>query len=283
MRVLIGASTAVVTLAAPSLAGGISVASEHEVGSAAFEQQRLEELDVQEVSNVWVAGVGFDSFIRSEVARIENRPAKQPTASSEGNGNAEESPRDRDRDHDHDHDHSHDQDVERTSSSVSAATPAIVPAVVDERPADCLTEARRNVDELLMPLGIPSPDVQLDPELGHEAVYNFKGIVIRDCVSNSIIAHEIGHYIHDLSTGNNWSEMQGDSMTFCVGHDPVSNRCEGGWLTEAGKTSEAKAAPGVEHAAHCIGSLLIGDSTYTRCPHDELITQASMRLASVSK
>ena len=47
--------------------------------------------------------------------------------------------------------------------------------------------------------------------------------------------------------------MSADSMVFCIGFDSITDRCEGGWLSDGGKTSEARVAPGVEHAAHCIG------------------------------
>ena len=44
--------------------------------------------------------------------------------------------------------------------------------------------------------------------------------------------------------------------------------------------SEAKAAPGVEHAAHCIGNQLGVSGSYSKCPDSGLISLAQARIAS---
>ena len=98
----------------------------------------------------------------------------------------------------------------------------------------------------------PIPEFNLASS-GPKAYYTVGGgITIRDCVSDSIVAHELGHYVH-FRVAKSWGAMATDSWTFCLGYDASTSRCEGGWLSDAGKTSEGRVMPGVEHAAHCIG------------------------------
>jgi len=74
--------------------------------------------------------------------------------------------------------------------------------------------------------------------------------------------------------------MATDSWTFCLGYDASTSRCEGGWLTDAGKTSEGRVMPGVEHAAHCIGNVLGVAGSYTKCPDDQLRAHATSMLGA---
>ena len=74
--------------------------------------------------------------------------------------------------------------------------------------------------------------------------------------------------------------MKADSLNFCLGQDAETGRCEGGWLSSNGKKSEAKAAPGVEHAAHCIGNQLGVSGSYSKCPDSGLISLAQAHIAS---
>jgi hypothetical protein len=133
---------------------------------------------------------------------------------------------------------------------------------------------------LLAPHGIPVPEFNLDPASGPKAYYTVGGgITIRDCISDSIVAHELGHYVH-FRVAKSWGAMATDSWTFCLGYDASTSRCEGGWLSDAGKTSEGRVMPGVEHAAHCIGNVLGVAGSYTKCPDDQLRAHATAMLSA---
>ena len=161
-----------------------------------------------------------------------------------------------------------------------AAAPTTTVAAAPPSPS-CVEAAIEVATSLLAPHGIPVPGFTHDPSAGHRAYYTVGGgITIRECVSDSIIAHELGHYIHFLSVGSSWSAMKADSLNFCLGQDPSTGRCEGGWLSDNGKKSEASAAPGVEHAAHCIGNQLGVSGSYSKCPDSGLISLAQARIAS---
>ena len=161
------------------------------------------------------------------------------------------------------------------TTTAPAAPTTTAPAV------SCLESAISTATSLLRPYGIPVPSFGVDPNTSHKAYYQVGGgIYIQDCVSDSIIAHELGHYIHFLSVGSNWSAMKADSLNFCLGQDPSTGRCEGGWLSDNGKKSEASAAPGVEHAAHCIGNQLGVSGSYSKCPDAALASSAQARIAN---
>ena len=161
-----------------------------------------------------------------------------------------------------------------------AAAPTTTVAAAPPSPS-CVEAAIAVATSLLAPHGIPVPGFTHDPSAGPRAYYTVGGgITIRECVSDSIIAHELGHYIHFLSVGSSWSAMKTDSLNFCLGQDPSTGRCEGGWLSDNGKKSEAGAAPGVEHAAHCIGNQLGVSGSYSKCPDSGLISLAQTRIAS---
>ena len=161
------------------------------------------------------------------------------------------------------HDHAEPHEEETVEESPIVETPSIS---YEER---CVGEASHYLQLILSPHGIAVPPVEFDPTLSSKAVFNWSAIVISECVSNSVLAHEAGHYVHSLATAG-WSAMMGDSQLFCLGLDAETGRCEDGWLSDAGKTSEAAAASGVEHAAHCIGSILGESGAYTQCPHADL-------------
>ena len=160
---------------------------------------------------------------------------------------------------------------EAPTTTVAAAPPS----------PSCVEAAIAVATSLLAPHGIPVPGFTHDPSAGPRAYYTVGGgITIRECVSDSVVAHELGHYIHFLSVGSSWSAMKADSLNFCLGQDAETGRCEGGWLSSNGKKSEAKAAPGVEHAAHCIGNQLGVSGSYSKCPDSGLISLAQARIAS---
>ena len=161
-----------------------------------------------------------------------------------------------------------------------AEAPTTTVAAAPASPS-CVEAAIAVATSLLAPHGIPVPGFTHDPSAGHRAYYTVGGgITIRECVSDSVVAHELGHYIHFLSVGSSWSAMKADSLNFCLGQDAGTGRCEGGWLSSNGKKSEAKAAPGVEHAAHCIGNQLGVSGSYSKCPDSGLISLAQARIAS---
>ena len=161
-----------------------------------------------------------------------------------------------------------------------AAAPTTTVAAAPPSPS-CVEAAIAVATSLLAPHGIPVPGFTHDPSAGPRAYYTVGGgITIRECVSDSVVAHELGHYIHFLSVGSSWSAMKADSLNFCLGQDAETGRCEGGWLSSNGKKSEAKAAPGVEHAAHCIGNQLGVSGSYSKCPDSGLISLAQARIAS---
>ena len=170
--------------------------------------------------------------------------------------------------------------VAAAPTTTVAAAPTTTVAAAPPSPS-CVEAAIAVATSLLAPHGIPVPGFTHDPSAGPRAYYTVGGgITIRECVSDSIIAHELGHYIHFLSVGSSWSAMKTDSLNFCLGQDPSTGRCEGGWLSDNGKKSEAGAAPGVEHAAHCIGNQLGVSGSYSKCPDSGLISLAQTRIAS---
>ena len=170
--------------------------------------------------------------------------------------------------------------VAAAPTTTVAAAPTTTVAAAPASPS-CVEAAIAVATSLLAPHGIPVPGFTHDPSAGHRAYYTVGGgITIRECVSDSVVAHELGHYIHFLSVGSSWSAMKADSLNFCLGQDAETGRCEGGWLSSNGKKSEAKAAPGVEHAAHCIGNQLGVSGSYSKCPDSGLISLAQARIAS---
>ena len=164
----------------------------------------------------------------------------------------------------------------RTSSTRETVTAQVAQST-------CLERAAQYVNQLTDSVGAKRIEVEGDPTIAPRGVFAWNSIKIRGCVSKSVLAHEVGHYIHALSSDWSWGTMSADSMVFCIGFDSITDRCEGGWLSDGGKTSEARVAPGVEHAAHCIGYVLSGIyGSYTKCPHHHLITEAHNRIATAS-
>ncbi len=135
------------------------------------------------------------------------------------------------------------------------------------------------LDSWLTPRGIPLPGLILsETSLSTNSLAYYdpstRTIVAEGCPSREVLAHETGHYIIDFRAGS-WANHVAYVGAFCPGFDSTTGRCEGGWLTEHGLTTEAQIAPGIEHAAHCAGKQLIGDSIYTRCPDPALDASAA--------
>ena len=172
-----------------------------------------------------------------------------------------------------------------TEAPEAAPTTTVAPTPTTTTPPapaapSCVESAIAVATTLLAPHGISVPEFNLDPASGPKAYYTVGGgITIRDCVSDSIVAHELGHYVH-FRVAKSWGAMATDSWRFCLGYDASTSRCEGGWLSDAGKTSEGRVMPGVEHAAHCIGNVLGVAGSYTKCPDDQLRAHATTMLAA---
>ena len=168
---------------------------------------------------------------------------------------------------------------EAAPTTTVAPTPTTTPPPPPAAPS-CVESAISVATSLLAPHGISVPEFNLDPSSGPKAYYTVGGgITIRDCVSDSIVAHELGHYVH-FRVAKSWGAMATDSWVLCLGYDASTSRCEGGWLSDAGKTSEGRVMPGVEHAAHCIGNVLGVAGSYTKCPDDQLRAHATTMLGS---
>ena len=170
-------------------------------------------------------------------------------------------------------------------TTIPAPTTTVAPTPTTTTPPppaapSCVESAISVATSLLAPHGIPVPEFNLDPASGPKAYYTVGGgITIRDCISDSIVAHELGHYVH-FRVAKSWGAMATDSWIFCLGYDASTSRCEGGWLSDAGKTSEGRVMPGVEHAAHCIGNVLGVAGSYTKCPDDQLRAHATAMLGA---
>ena len=199
------------------------------------------------------------------------------------------------RDTQHDHDHQHDPEtrdddvaagVELTSGEVDltfadSETPTEPPVSDPAQNAtlSCSELTVQLLDSWLTPRGIPLPGLILsETSLSTNSLAYYdpstRTIVAEGCPSQEVLAHETGHYIIDFRAGS-WANHVAYVGAFCPGFDSTTGRCEGGWLTEHGLTTEAQIAPGIEHAAHCAGKQLIGDSIYTRCPDPALDASAA--------
>jgi hypothetical protein len=84
-------------------------------------------------------------------------------------------------------------------------------------------------------------------------------IELEKCAKPSEMAHEIGHYVLDLANGFDWGRHQQAAAELFAG---------GGWI----RGSET--SPGVEYAAHCIGNQLWGYGAYTKCPNEQMMSNA---------
>jgi len=199
--------------------------------------------------------------------------------------------RDIQHDHDHHHDHeTHDDEVaagvELTSGKIDLtfadSETQTEPSVSDQAQNATLSCSELTVqllDSWLTPRDIPLPGLILsETSLSTNSLAYYdpstRTIVAEGCPSREVLAHEAGHYIIDFRAGS-WANHVAYVGAFCPGFDSTTGRCEGGWLTEHGLTTEAQIAPGIEHAAHCAGKQLIGDSVYTRCPDPALDASAA--------
>ena len=270
------------------LLGGLSVALTTRSGTtsdAAPAASFSDEVVLSQSTSRWVGGKEhrffgkFDHSVRNG-ATDRSQPGREVSVERETQHN-----------HDHQHDHgTHDDDV--------AAGVELTPGEVDLTFADSETQTEPPVsdqaqnatpscseltvqllDSWLTPRGIPLPGLILsETSLSTNSLAYYdpstRTIVTEGCPSQEVLAHETGHYIIDFRAGS-WANHVAYAGAFCPGFDSTTGRCEGGWLTEHGLTTEAQIAPGIEHAAHCAGKQLIGDSIYTRCPDPALDASAA--------
>ena len=152
------------------------------------------------------------------------------------------------------------QEVTDTSNPVSDVASA--PPSTQET---CRTQAFSFVDNTLSTWGIPSPQIVFDETIRREYYRVGEGVVVaKNCSDKTSIAHELGHYVLDLANGYNWSAHASEAASYFSG---------GGWI------KGAESSPGVEYAAHCIGWVLYGEGTYTRCPNNDMREHARSVLA----
>jgi hypothetical protein len=278
----------VILTASVLLLGGLSVALTTRSGTtsdAAPAASFSDEVVLSQSTSRWVGGKEhrffgkFDHSVRNG-ATDRSQPGREVSVERETQHN---------QDHQHDHG-THDDDV--------AAGVELTPGEVDLTFADSETQTEPPVsdqaqnatpscseltvqllDSWLTPRGIPLPGLILsETSLSTNSLAYYdpstRTIVTEGCPSQEVLAHETGHYIIDFRAGS-WANHVAYAGAFCPGFDSTTGRCEGGWLTEHGLTTEAQIAPGIEHAAHCAGKQLIGDSIYTRCPDPALDASAA--------
>ena len=278
----------VILTASVLLLGGLSVAlttRSTTTSDAASGTSSADAIVLSQSTSRWVGGKEhrffgkFDHSVRNG-ATDRSQPGREVSVERETQHN-----------HDHQHDHgTHDDDV--------AAGVELTPGEVDLTFADSETQTEPPVsdqaqnatpscseltvqllDSWLTPRGIPLPGLILsETSLSTNSLAYYdpstRTIVTEGCPSQEVLAHETGHYIIDFRAGS-WANHVAYAGAFCPGFDSTTGRCEGGWLTEHGLTTEAQIAPGIEHAAHCAGKQLIGDSIYTRCPDPALDASAA--------
>lgn len=278
----------VILTASVLLVGGLSVALTTRSGTtsdAAPEASSRDAVVLSESTSRWVGGKEhrffgkFDHSVRNG-ATDRSQPGREVSVERETQHN-----------HDHQHDHgTHDDDVaagvELTSGEVDLtfadSETQAEPPVSDQAQNATLSCSELSVqllDSWLTPRGIPLPGLILsETSLSTNSLAYYdpstRTIVAEGCPSREVLAHETGHYIIDFRAGS-WANHVAYVSAFCPGFDLTTGRCEGGWLTEHGLTTEAQIAPGIEHAAHCAGKQLIGDSIYTRCPDPALDASAA--------
>ena len=264
------------------LLGGLSVALTTRSGTtsdAAPAASFSDEVVLSQSTSRWVGGKEhrffgkFDHSVRNG-ATDRSQPGREVSVT-------------RDTQHDHEtHDDEVAADVELTPGEVdltfadseTQTEPPVSDQAQNATPS-CSELTVQLLDSWLTPRGIPLPGLILsETSLSTNSLAYYdpstRTIVTEGCPSQEVLAHETGHYIIDFRAGS-WANHVAYAGAFCPGFDSTTGRCEGGWLTEHGLTTEAQIAPGIEHAAHCAGKQLIGDSIYTRCPDPALDASAA--------
>lgn len=92
------------------------------------------------------------------------------------------------------------------------------------------------------------------------------------CEMMGVLAHEVAHYILDRFHSFDIDLHLADAFeNFCPG-GPIDGRCADGWIIFR------EPHLGAEHAAHCLGNILIGASNSTNCPSEALRAAAKERI-----
>jgi len=92
-------------------------------------------------------------------------------------------------------------------------------------------------------------------------------ILLHECASADVIAHEFGHYVTHLAAKGKESNFRRLSYDFTQRPNWIRMTADqGGW----------------ERAAHCVGYVLGGRGVYTRCPDAELraLARTLVRMAA---
>lgn len=153
-----------------------------------------------------------------------------------------------------------------TAVLVAVAAVIALPVQGDAAPAAtavqiCGVEAAQGyVNGLADELGVMRPTVRSQLDADRRAVYRVSASRILvpqrevlPCVTDSIMAHEFGHYVVDVAS-------RYDPLTFLKLSKPFA--AYRNWLS-------ARDASGVERAAHCIGYRFVPEGVYTRCPDED--------------
>jgi hypothetical protein len=133
----------------------------------------------------------------------------------------------------------------------------------------CDDAMRAHVNQLLGPYGVPVPVLTrvAVTRTGAAADYLAGEIQFRRCLHDTELAHEVAHHVVDWTAGS-WAGVVATARGFCPGLDD-RGACSHSWLSSRLVEFEASiGAPGVEHIAHCVGWVLVGTGTFTRCDND---------------
>jgi hypothetical protein len=128
--------------------------------------------------------------------------------------------------------------------------------------------AREFAHKILDPYNIPIPSITVISNISRSG-YGPGGaaILMPPCESESGLAHEIGHYVYDYYFNLNWN---------LVIIDAEKNFTSTNWIRSK------EISPGIERSAHCIGNVLWGYGTYTKCPDSTMKSYAEKIIAESS-
>jgi len=112
--------------------------------------------------------------------------------------------------------------------------------------------ARIFAHQILDPHNIPIPSIVVISNISRSGYGpGGAGILMPPCESQSGLAHEFGHYVYDKAFEFNWEDVKIDA---------AKNFTSVNWI------KSLELSPGIERSAHCIGNVLWGYGTYTKCP-----------------
>ena len=103
-----------------------------------------------------------------------------------------------------------------TTTTTTTTTLAPVQAPVAQGDICTVAEAEAFAHSILDPYGIPAPAVEFTPRISNYPFGQNK-IELEGCVSRSIVAHEIGHYVQARAFGMVFGAVEQNSLLFSVG------------------------------------------------------------------